>query len=143
MKPVDQTVFTVPGGNCFSACVATLLELPLDRVPYFMGDFDEPDGVWWERFARWLAPHGFYPLNFGCPPNGDWYPRGEYILSAGSPRGDFDHSVVAIGREIVHDPHPSRAGLVRREKQEATIFVPISYARCAGPISNVQPGKTE
>jgi hypothetical protein len=126
MKPVDQTVFTVPGGNCFSACVATLLAIPLDDVPYFMGSFEEEDGVWWQRFLAWLKPRGLWAINFKCPPDGDWYPVGEYILSAGSPRGDFDHSVVALGRDIIHDPHPSRDGLVRREKQEATILVPIA-----------------
>lgn len=41
MKPIDQTTFGVPGGNCFSACVASLLELSIDDVPYFMGDCDE------------------------------------------------------------------------------------------------------
>ena len=32
MKPVDQTSFGFPGGNCFSACVASILELPIDDV---------------------------------------------------------------------------------------------------------------
>ncbi len=125
MRPVDQTVFTVPGGNCFSACVASVLEMPLDAVPYFMGDFKEEPDAWWGRFTGWLEPLGFWPINFACPPDGDWHPKGFYILSAGSPRGEWDHSVVARGREIVHDPHPSRAGLVRRDKQQATILVPL------------------
>lgn len=30
MKPVDQTIFGKPGGNCLAACIATILELPLD-----------------------------------------------------------------------------------------------------------------
>ncbi len=40
MKPVDQTTFGHPGGNCFSACVASLLEMSVDQVPYFMGHDD-------------------------------------------------------------------------------------------------------
>jgi hypothetical protein len=132
MKPVDQTVFTVPGGNCFSACIATLLEIPLERVPYFMGDFQERPDAWWDRFLAWLLPHGLYAINIACPPDGEWHPLGEYILNAGSPRGDWDHSVVAVGRKIVHDPHPSRAGLVRLERQQATIILPLSLA-CLGP----------
>lgn len=44
MKPVDQTTFGFPGGNCFSACIASLLEMPLDDVPYFM------HGDWYDAF---------------------------------------------------------------------------------------------
>jgi hypothetical protein len=39
MKSVDQTTFG-PNGNCFSACVASLLELPIDAVPFFMSAGD-------------------------------------------------------------------------------------------------------
>lgn len=127
MKPVDQTVFTVPGGNCFSACVASILEIGLEDVPYFMGDFEEADrGAWFERFANWLAPRGLWPINFRL---GDWHPPDDaiYILSAGSPRGEWDHAVVARGNKVVlHDPHPSRAGLVRLKNAEATLLVPYA-----------------
>jgi hypothetical protein len=51
MIPVDQTVFTVPGGNCFSACVASLLNILLNDVPYFMGD-----DTWFDVFSKWLEP---------------------------------------------------------------------------------------
>ncbi len=133
MKLVDQTVFTVPGGNCFSACVATILGLELADVPYFMGDFEESDkAAWLERFRHWLAPHGYWPINFRMM---DWSPPPEavYILSAGSPRGDWDHSVVAAGdRVVLHDPHPSRSGLVRLEKAEATLLVPFRAVSARG-----------
>ena len=36
---VDQTIFVGDPqrpGNCVAACVATLLDLPLDRVPHFI-----------------------------------------------------------------------------------------------------------
>ena len=125
MKKIDQTVFTVPGGNCFSACVAMLLGLELADVPYFMGDFDDGD-LWWDRFREWLRPRGFWPLNLRCPPGG-WTPEGAYVLSGGSPRGDFDHSVVAVAGSIFHDPHPSRDGLVRSEGWQATLLIPFEY----------------
>ncbi len=127
MKPVDQTAFGFPGGNCFSACVASLLEIPLEEVPYFMGDSLEDDGgAWWERFAEWLRPHGFWPLCFKASRDG-WTPAGLHILSGKSPRELANpkalHSVVARGSEIEHDPHPSRAGLVSRD--DFVILVPI------------------
>ena len=122
MKPVDQTVFVVPGGNCFSACVASLLELPLNEVPYFMGD--DPPGqpsAWFERLSEWLKAHGYWAIQIQL--NTDWRPDGLCILSGKSPRGDFLHSVVANGTEVVHDPHPSREGVLSRDN--VVILVPI------------------
>lgn len=124
MKPVDQTTFGFPGGNCFSACVASLLGLNIEDVPYFMGWTEEEGKDWYERFAKWLALRGFYPINLRARAE-EWAPQGFYILNAGSPRGDFSHSVVARGKEIVHDPHPSRSGLVRLETSEVTLIVPL------------------
>lgn len=137
MRPVDQTVFVVPGGNCFSACVATLLELELAEVPYFMGDGppDQPCN-WFELFAAWLDPLGFYPLC--CTLGGDdrWRPQGLHILSGLSPRAvdlgeTWQHSVVARGDRIVHDPHPSRAGLCSRD--DVVVLVPFDPARRPSP----------
>ena len=104
MRYVDQTTFGAPGGNCFSACVASMLEIPLDAVPYFMGR----GGEWFTYFEEWLQPHGYYPVCFN---DANYRPQGLYILSGKSPRGDFLHSVIARGLDVVHDPHPSRAGV--------------------------------
>lgn len=114
MKPVDQDRFGVPGGNCFSACVATLLELPLSEVPYFMDD-------WPRSFDQWLHERGLYAMSFTLPSDPALLPRGGYILGGQSPRGS--HAVVAMGAEIVHDPHPSRAGLDQRE--DFTLLLPL------------------
>lgn len=99
MTPVDQTVLWNPGGNCFSACVASLLDLGIDDVPYFMGD-----DQWWQRFEAWLLPRGYWPVS--VPIDDEWFPPGLHIL-CGYTSKDALHSVVARGREILHDPHPS------------------------------------
>lgn len=114
MKPVDQTTFGHPGGNCFSACIASLLDLPIADVPYFMDVED-----WVAKLARWLDRFGFYPVTFKVSP--EWHPQGFYILGGESSRGS--HAVIARGLNIVHDPHPSRKGLVLRE--DATLLVPF------------------
>lgn len=130
MKPVDQTTFGFPGGNCFSACVASLLEIGIDEVPYFMG---APENEWFTRFREWLAPHGLWPL-FMTLGNDGWTPDGLYIMGGLSPRGTDPerhlHSVVARGGEIVHDPHPSRAGLA--DRRDALMLVPVDPARARG-----------
>lgn len=119
MKPVDQTTFGHPGGNCFSACVASLLEKPIDTVPYFMAD---PD-TWGQKFEEWLALRGFYPIY--ALDNGEWTPAGLCILGGQSSRGS--HACVGRGRILLHDPHPSREGLITLE--DFTMFVPFDPAR--------------
>ena len=53
MKPVDQTILTAPGGNCFAACVASILELPLADVPNFCSE-----ERWWNALQIWLCAIG-------------------------------------------------------------------------------------
>lgn len=123
MKPVDQTTFGNPGGNCFSACVASLLELPIEDVPYFMGAED-----WLAEFNAWLRPHGFYAVPTEV--NRYWEPAGLCILSGTTERSRAPrdlHSVVARGYEALHDPHPSRAGLLT--KKDVVMLVPLDPAR--------------
>ena len=117
MKEIDQTTFGFPGGNCFSACVASLLELNIEDVPYFMGEEN-----WFEEFKKWLRPRGYWAI---CVPlnNNNWEPEGLCILSGKSPRGDFDHSVVANRLEMIHDPHPSRDGI--ESKVDVIALIPI------------------
>lgn len=124
MIQVDQTVFGFPGedgspgGNCFSACVASILELPLLDVPYFMGDNE-----WWERFRRWCVSRSVIPTYQASYPPALGYRDHHlphYMLGGLSPRApagrdDALHSVVAEGHRIVHDPHPDRTGLVNRQ----------------------------
>lgn len=114
MKPVDQTTFGHPGGNCFSACVASILGLPISEVPYFMGEPGEPGGKWAGRLSEFLRPRGYYALHFNIDPERldreVLWPEGYFIRCGKSARGD--HAVVAKGAEVVHDPHPSRAGLL-------------------------------
>jgi len=40
MKPVDQTAFGPSKGNCLSASIASLLELPIEDVPLFTTEME-------------------------------------------------------------------------------------------------------
>jgi hypothetical protein len=102
VQPVDQTSYGILDGNCFSACIASILEVPLGDVPYFWG----PRQAW---FARWLAGQG---LAVALYPRGVHVPWGYSI--AGGPSARFAgrmHACVALDGVVVHDPHPSRDGL--------------------------------
>lgn len=111
MMPIDQSI-TGSRGNCFSACLASLLEIPdVDTVPLFLTEkTDTRPMQWMDRLDAWLARRGLYALHFDGGTE-DALPNVFYILGGMSPRGR-PHAVVAHGREIVHDPHPDKSGLL-------------------------------
>lgn len=123
MIPVDQTEFNWPESNCFSACVASILHLPISDVPTF-AKYEDP----WEHVTTWLKERGFYLYDFALrdPFDTEQAPLGFHIVTGKSPRHEtFRHCVVAKGTEIVHDPHPSRAGIETRD--EFTCIIPFDH----------------
>src|SRR6266581_6866987 len=121
MRPVEQTILHDPEkgvvGNCFAACLASLLEIPLDDVPHFFGASTDS---WRKDLNLWLARRGLSFIDVWCPnpTNFQWYVTeqlsqvGYYVLSGPSPRyKSVEHAVIAKGGKIVFDPHPSKAGL--------------------------------
>lgn len=111
MKPVDQTITTHPEGNCFPACLASILEIPLEEVPHAKGE------GWQYYYNQWLRPRGLALITVGLPADIQtmspelrrYHMPGYTILAVQSPRYDCLHSVVCLDGEIVHDPHPLRA----------------------------------
>lgn len=72
------------------------------------------DGVWWTRTVEWLGERGITPLMCRLSAESEideLLPNTYSIASGKSPRGDFDHSVLYFGGKMIHDPHPSDAGL--------------------------------
>lgn len=116
MTPVTQTYFYggnedgVTRGNCWQACLASILDLPLDDVPHFV-DIDARGGEnWFHSTINWLWKRG---LAMYTP---ETHPENMYYLVTGkSPRGDFYHVVVYRNGELVHDPHPDRTGVLTEE----------------------------
>ena len=126
MKPVDQTKFLADYkagpdqvGNCFPACVASILELPLEEIPNFCAYEN-----WYEKANEWLNKRdlcivlirGYDQDRAGLPCI--------CIATGKSPRGDFLHCVVWKEGRIVHDPHPSRDGIVSNP-EDMCYLVPL------------------
>lgn len=120
MKPVDQTTFGMPEGNCFAACVASVLEVPLDSVPNFCAEKN-----WFERFAHWLRPKNLLPVMF-LTNDAQAFVGDAFVLVGGDAARGHKHSVVYCGGVMVHDPHPDRAGLITIE--DVMLFVAIDPA---------------
>ena len=112
MRETEQTIFEKGKGNCFAACVASILEVPVSEVIHF------PDGEcaeWRDIVNDWLFARGLFFLDISLP--GDMRDSvvkywGHHIIMGESPRdGDVMHAVVGYKGDIVFDPHPSRDGL--------------------------------
>ena len=133
MKPVFQTDLTAEHGNCYSACIASILEIPLENVPNIS------DYIWNIKMAEFIAKYGYnlliLPMEYL-----KYFSRieGTYcIVSAKSPRHDnILHAVVGIGRNVemdgeyinevylVHNPFPN-GELLNSPYIDASFFVKI------------------
>jgi hypothetical protein len=123
MIPVYQDKFGKPEGNCFAACVASILELSLHDIRGWAsaytafctriekGEAEEEDESWWLTFQEFLDPLGYHAVWFADPWNA---PVGWAIAQGHGPRG-LDHSVIVNSGELVHDPHPKNGGLIKIE----------------------------
>lgn len=114
MIPVFQhmTVGNDGQGNCFNACIASILELPLREVAQIHPKFD---GDYWGAWEMWFAERGLFLNHRGLR---DGPPKGYAIASGRSSRlypeghkhaGErIHHATVAFNGEVVHDPFPMR-----------------------------------
>jgi hypothetical protein len=109
MKPVKQDKFGPRVGNCFEACIASILEIPLHEVPDFGGD-----DVFEANLARFLAKRNLIYVLVNGPDamesemlahmfaQGDVY----HVLEGISPRGG-PHACVGLNGRLAFDPHGS------------------------------------
>ena len=120
-------------GDCFSACVASIFDLKTGEVPHFM-KIDKLAKIHWTySLDQWLAPQGLWYCEFPAEVKtySFWVPLdGMYAIGTGiSPRrSDWNHSVVVKlhrfeALSIVHDPHPSRAGVVNGKITSIGMFL--------------------
>jgi hypothetical protein len=142
MTPVFQQVFEDDRGDCFAACLASVLDLPLASVPNFRqlqeetGQYDmimEADKWLRSNCGKRFISIEMYDCREGptkghcltdqvlCNRLFNFNQNELVILSGESPRkrsngGTKYHCVIARadcwGFELVHDPHPDGGGIV-------------------------------
>ncbi len=103
---VEQTILHDPEkknyGNCMQACVASLLNIPLNDVPHF--HHDGCDAVtFWDRVESFVEGLGFV-INWG-------HQYDCLSIASGPTIRGTNHCVVVKEDKVIHDPHPSKAGL--------------------------------
>lgn len=118
MKPIMQTDTTFETGNCGEACIASILEIPIEGIPMLHNPNDPKDGhTYCKNLRKFLHQFGLSYIDVamreGCDPK-DFF-KDCWILATGpSPRGTEEwhrHAVVWRNGKVVHDPHPSGDGL--------------------------------
>jgi hypothetical protein len=125
MKPVTQTVFGYPHGNCHAACLASILELPIESMPVII-----PGSDFWGVWEEHLNSIGYASITFQINELQDGFRvKGWHILGGKSPRGLFTeegkpvyHSVVGRDQELIHDPHPDGTFFGSEKVEQVTIL---------------------
>jgi hypothetical protein len=95
-------------GNCFPACIASILEMPCEEVLQIQEYYDE--AKWNERLAEWLSEMGYI---WRYATIEEIRSPDKYILvTGGSPRHpDLTHVTIYQNGRMVHDPHPEGHGI--------------------------------
>jgi len=107
MTPVYQS----QDNDCLRAAVASLLGLEIGSVPHFV---EESGPECWVTLCKWCGSHGIdLEMHYDSDP-------GILCIAAGlGPRGR--RHIVVWHKGLVHDPHPSGAGLVGAPDYYATL----------------------
>lgn len=125
MKPQRCIAPRTEEGDCWRACIATVLNLPASQVPNFahLAERDKNDETFpWDRMyclaRKWLAHRGVSIFRTYC--SAGWslekllevfskQNEGVPLILSGQCRRapDDNHAVVAMNGSIVHDPSGS------------------------------------
>lgn len=126
MTPVKQSKLYmedgIHNGNCFAACLASLLDAPLWMIPPFEDMFGRGGGIYIDRCEEWLEKT--YRLELvltdGHKPNA----LPEYYIASGRSARGVMHAVIYRSGVLVHDPHFSDSGIES-----------VDYTRHLQPVS--------
>ena len=95
MIPVEQTNYGKHKGNCLTACVASLLEVPISSIPEFC-----VDGEWFERLHKFCEENGFFLLYWRHTENMPMLALGAYIILLLQLEGEDDYHTV-VGKTVL------------------------------------------
>lgn len=117
MKPVFQTKYGNPEGNCFAACVASILECSIDELPNLY-ELEQSGKNWLIGLNEAIKPKGYGVAYIEAKNEAvDMFlPEGAYFIASGDASGSCQHSCVYQNIEgdavMIHDPNPgAKVGL--------------------------------
>ena len=118
MKPILQTKFGKEG-NCLCACLASILETTIERIPNPEHDY------WQDEINDWLLDnYNMYLLtaNIGKDPYLPIAFRNSYIIGCGKSINNLMHAVICKDGKIIHDPLPG-SGVTYEKIEEFDLLV--------------------
>lgn len=107
--------------DCFSACLSWMLDLQQDDVPDFTDKDDARSGRFYHNVAEFLRPRGLRMMLVewrDMPPM-----LGGPVIARGISPREKAHAVLWSDDGLLHDPHPSRAGLIGEPTHAMLILV--------------------
>ena len=120
MTPVEQRLFAgvkarIPG-DCFKACIASILELQYEEVPHFLLYGEQ----WCHVFNIWLIEKGLVCESRDAyqkkePPK----PYDGYHIVGGMGTRGHRHAVIAYKDELVFDPHPDKTFILPHSEKKS------------------------
>lgn len=126
----EQTQTNLDPGNCWQTCVACLLDVDADALPYQNAP---------SKFSYLNALNAYLDTHHGLVyvevhrPAIAVLPPPELHLMSGptvrTPTSGVNHVVVARRGELAWDPHPSRAGLTAVERWGLVMPMPDDWKR--------------
>lgn len=126
MKMVYQTRLHQPphqAGNCYAACIATLLGISIDDLPWPNRKEIDSFATYMPRLSERLGALGWHLLRIErkdtpcCPSKIVWSSSNllddqDYYLATGKTSRGFAHTVIMRGAGLlVHDPYPGGNGI--------------------------------
>lgn len=127
MIPVKQKIVHDPKtgavGDCWIACIASLLEYDINDIPHFMRDFDSP----LTATIKWLDERGYLYTEFhgsGLKDYAQMNYWGYHMIVGVSPRfASVYHAVIGLNGEPVFDPHPDGTMILGEIEDWDLIFI--------------------
>lgn len=128
MKPIMQTAFG-SNGNCFSACLASIFELPIENVPNFFKVAGHDETLWWAAVRDWLRPLGFGVMSLQLSDQSLLAAFEGWLIVCGESSRGIQHATIWRNGKLIHDPHPSQCGLIAPESVDLLYPLDPSFLR--------------
>lgn len=115
MRRITQTVLNATRGDCFAACLASLLEVSIEQVPNIHNISGDD---WFYPLNAWLRQaHGLVLLMIQADAYASkvWFPDGVPFIASCDTGLGWNHAVVmayhGMEAKVLHDPFPGGSGI--------------------------------
>jgi hypothetical protein len=125
---VDQTIVGVKG-NCYSACLASLFEIPIEEAPYGFETYKGTDDTFWEPIYQWVADKGYGIFHCTVTSDFDISSCPGYVIGVGKIEDEstMHHAVIYYNGILHHDPSPMKRGIAKLEQVD--LLYPLDPSR--------------